>query len=64
MPGKRPLRQDAARELEDMSDDELAALSFFGDLVSDSGERLFVATAAQKEEAWRLLKFREERGAA
>jgi hypothetical protein len=58
---KRPFRQDAARTLEDMTDDELSAIAFFGDLVADSGERLFAATPAQKEEAWALLKAREGR---
>jgi hypothetical protein len=49
-------------ELAALTDDELACISFFGNLVDPSGEVLYTATQAQMAEAWRL--FRARRGDA
>jgi hypothetical protein len=57
-------RRNDVSPLESMSDDELAAVSFFANLVSDSGEVLFTATPAEQAEAWALLKAREGRAAS
>jgi hypothetical protein len=55
---RRPLRPDAAHELEDMTDRELLEIVFFGNLHTDPETQTFRATPAQQREAAAILKAR------
>jgi hypothetical protein len=59
MAGKRPLRQDTARGLADMTEDELGELVHFGNLCTATGAVTFQATPEQRDEAWRILQARK-----
>jgi hypothetical protein len=53
-------RKNAATRLEDMTDDELADVAHFGNLIgSGPTDVTFRATEEQRADAWRLLKERE-----
>jgi hypothetical protein len=56
---RRPLRDRDCAELDALSDDELAEVAHFGNLVDDGRTVIFRASAEQRVEAGALLRQRE-----